>query len=99
MSEQLDQENPQAVLVSHLPPSGLVAARYLVQRLHARDANRPIIVGRWADGGDTDKTADRLTTAGSVGRGVLPDRGPRRIHDLAKPKTAEKPDLSPALAA
>jgi hypothetical protein len=53
------------VVLSHLPPSGLTSARYLVRRLRARFPRLPLVVGRWGEAGDTARAADRLTEVGA----------------------------------
>jgi predicted PurR-regulated permease PerM len=66
LAEQVAEIDPDLVLVSHLPPQGATAARYLVRRLRARCADVPILVGHWRTKGDREGTADRLTNVGAT---------------------------------
>ena len=63
--ERLAVNTPSKVLISHLPPSGLTEARYLIRRLRARFPKITIIVGRWGEGGNTEGAEDRLVAAGA----------------------------------
>ncbi len=65
LAEQLAERDPQLVVLSHLPPSGLTAARYMVRRLRARFPGLPILVGRWGQGGDTSQTVEGLKKLGA----------------------------------
>ncbi len=62
--EQVAEADPELVLLSHLPPAGFTAARYLVRRLRARFAELPIVVARWRFGGDTEGATEKLSKAG-----------------------------------
>jgi predicted PurR-regulated permease PerM len=64
VTERLADDPPTMIIVSHLPPDGLTATRYLVRRLHARFKDIPILVGRWAE--TTETAADRITDAGAT---------------------------------
>ncbi len=64
LAERLAEESPTMIVVSHLPPDGLTATRYLVRRLRARFKDIPILVGRWAE--TTETAADRLVEAGAT---------------------------------
>ncbi len=65
LAERVAELEPSMVILSHLPPEGLTAARYQVRRLRARFEKLPILVGRWGALGDTEAAADRLTTMGA----------------------------------
>ena len=65
LAEAVAEHDPALVVLSHLPPVGLTAARYLVRRLKARLPALTILVGRWGEGGDTDGVAERLTAMGA----------------------------------
>jgi len=64
--ERISSENPDFVLISHLPPDGLTAARYLVRRIRARHAHLPILVGRWDEVRDAEQATDSLVAAGAT---------------------------------
>ena len=97
MAEAIAAAEPALVILSHMPPSGLANARYLVRRLHARLGALPIIVGRWTENGQNESVAERLTTAGASS--VIFSLTEARDRILAAhPKTAEAPPLSPAMA-
>jgi predicted PurR-regulated permease PerM len=63
--ERIEAEAPDLVLISHLPPDGLCAARYLVRRIKARHPHLTIVVGRWDEARDADSAAEHLKTAGA----------------------------------
>jgi predicted PurR-regulated permease PerM len=65
LAEKIEAEAPDALLVSHLPPTGFTAARYLVKRLHARLPSLPIVVGLWDPSDDTKRSAPKFTEAGA----------------------------------
>ena len=65
LAERVAGLDPAMVVLSHLPPEGLTAARYQVRRLRARFPDLPIVVGRWGASGNTDSAADRLTKMGA----------------------------------
>jgi predicted PurR-regulated permease PerM len=65
VAERLADQSPRLVVVSHLPPEGLTRARYLVQRLRARFAELPIVVGRWGETGGAASAAERLVGIGA----------------------------------
>jgi predicted PurR-regulated permease PerM len=63
--ERIASETPDLVLISHLPPDGLTAARYLVRRIRARNPRLPIVVARWDESRDAETASERLTEAGA----------------------------------
>jgi predicted PurR-regulated permease PerM len=63
--EQVAEQAPALVVVSHLPPEGATLARYLVRRLRARFAELPIIVGRWGQTDESAGIAERLVRLGA----------------------------------
>jgi predicted PurR-regulated permease PerM len=93
VADQVAQNFPDLILLSHLPPVGLTPARYLVRRLRARFADLPIWVGRWGETGAAEGAADRLMDAGAtrVVHGVADAR--QRILEALRPK-AEAQELS-----
>jgi len=66
LAERVAKSDPPMVVLSHLPPEGLTAARYQVRRLRARFADLPIMVGRWGATGNTAAASERLTTMGAT---------------------------------
>lgn len=63
---QVAEYSPRLVVVSHLPPEGLTAARYLVRRLRAQLPDLTIVVGRWGETGGAAASAERLTGMGAT---------------------------------
>jgi predicted PurR-regulated permease PerM len=63
--ERIEAESPDLVLISHLPPDGLTAARYLARRIKARHPNTTIVVGRWDESRDAESAAQQLKAAGA----------------------------------
>jgi hypothetical protein len=59
------ERSPRLVVVSHLPPEGLTATRYLVRRLRAQFTELSIVVGRWGETGGAASAADRLMGIGA----------------------------------
>jgi predicted PurR-regulated permease PerM len=66
VAERVADRMPRLVIISHLPPSGLTQARYLVRRLRARFADLPLIVGRWGEAGGSAAAAERLVGVGAT---------------------------------
>jgi hypothetical protein len=64
-ADQIAEEAPALVLLSHLPPVGLTSARYLVRRIKARFPEAPLWAGRWCEAGNTEKVCARLTSMGA----------------------------------
>ena len=78
LAAKVNEHLPKLVVLSHLPPSGLVQARYLVKRLRAQFAELPADRGpvgrdRWSDGGS--RTTER---SGRDACGLHPGRRTRR---------------------
>ncbi|HEX8203138.1 MAG TPA: AI-2E family transporter, partial [Isosphaeraceae bacterium] len=65
VAEFVAERSPRLVVVSHLPPEGLTATRYLVRRLRAQCAELSIVVGRWGETGGAASAADRLIGIGA----------------------------------
>ncbi|CAN5717837.1 AI-2E family transporter [soil metagenome] len=87
--DQVAEEAPDLVLLSHLPPVGLTVARYLARKLRASSDDRPLWVGRWGDQGDTERVAERLKSMGANRVVFSLDEARDRILDLAHPKPQE----------
>lgn len=65
LAEKISDFEPSLVVLSHLPPGGFTAARYLVRRLRARLAALPIVVGRWGESGNPEGASERLAEMGA----------------------------------
>jgi predicted PurR-regulated permease PerM len=65
LAERVAARSPALVVLSHLPPEGLTAARYQVRRLRAQFPDLPLVVGRWGASGNNAAAADRLAEAGA----------------------------------
>lgn len=99
LAESLVGNEPQLILMSHVPPSGLTQTRYLLRRLHARFEELPILVGRWTEGNVSATAVERLTMSGATGVVTSLMDARAKILELAHPKTATAvPPLSPAMA-
>ncbi len=87
--ERIEAETPDLVLISHLPPDGLTAARYLVRRIKARHPHLTVVVGRWDESRDADSAARQLIAAGAST--MLGSLGEARDYlvDLTTPKVAK----------
>lgn len=98
VADQVAQQFPDLILLSHLPPVGLTPARYLVRRLRSRFADLPIWVGRWGEAGASEETSERLMSAGAtlVLNGV--GDAHRRILEALQPKSQPQQELSLATA-
>ena len=64
-AEQVGDETSCLVILSHLPPVGLSAARRLVKSINARWPDIPLWVGRWKESANAEKIRDRLTSMGA----------------------------------
>ena len=65
-AEQIAHEEPDVVLISHLPPDGLTATRYLTRRLRMRFPQLKIAVGRWDHDSASEAAVENLTKAGAT---------------------------------
>jgi predicted PurR-regulated permease PerM len=63
--ERIEREAPAAVCIGSLPPGGLAQARYLCKRIRQQMPNVKIVVGRWGDHDNTERTEKRLHDAGA----------------------------------
>ena len=92
-SEQVAEEKPQVVLLSHLPPVGLTSARYLVGRLKALFPNVPLWAGRWGGSGG-EKARARLTRMGAdrivFSVAEVTSGLPEALKDVPPPKNRQK---------
>ncbi len=61
----LEQEAPAVVIVGSLPPGGLSQARYLCKRIHQQAPGVKILVGRWGERDNKERTEKRLLAAGA----------------------------------
>ena len=98
--ERIADEAPDAVLISHLPPDGLTAARYLVRRIRAQNPRLIIAVGRWDEKSEAESANQLLCNAGAtVMLGSLADARDH-LAKLGGPKSeaplGPKPALNPA---
>ena len=64
--ERISAEDPDLVLISHLPPDGLTATRYLTRRIRARFPKLPIAVCRWDHDSVGENVKKSLTAAGAT---------------------------------
>jgi methylmalonyl-CoA mutase cobalamin-binding subunit len=95
--ERVAAESPDVVLISHVPPDGLTAARYLVRRIRSRHPRVTILVGRWGQAGEAEAASERLGSAGaSKVFGSLAE-GRDYLIGLAMPKPKPADELAPAM--
>jgi hypothetical protein len=73
----VQQERPAVVCVATLPPAALTRTRHLCKRLRAQSPALKIVVGRWGQDEEGEKTDDRLRSAGAdaVTTSLLATRG------------------------
>jgi predicted PurR-regulated permease PerM len=96
--ERIEAEAPDLVLISHLPPDGLTATRYLVRRIKARHPRLTVVVGRWDEARDAESAARQLTAAGaSVTLGSLAEARDY-VVGLTKPKATPSSEALGVLA-
>jgi predicted PurR-regulated permease PerM len=62
---QLAREAPAVVVIGSLPPGGLAQARYLSKRIRQQAPGVKILVGRWGDSENKERTEKRLLAAGA----------------------------------
>ncbi len=65
VTDHLAQEAPAVVIVGSLPPGGLSQARYLCKRIRQQAPGVKILVGRWGDKENKERTEKRLHAAGA----------------------------------
>jgi predicted PurR-regulated permease PerM len=63
--KRIESEAPAAVCIGSLPPGGIAQARYLCKRIRQQVPNVKILVGRWGDHDNTERTVKRLRDAGA----------------------------------
>ncbi len=63
--KKVSDQHPAAVCVGSLLPGGLAQARYLCKRLRAQSEDLKIVVGRWGQKENLEKTQERLRSAGA----------------------------------
>jgi hypothetical protein len=96
--ERIEAEAPDLVLISHLPPDGLTAARYLARRIKARHPHLTILVGRWDEARDAESAAEHLAATGaSAMLGSLAEARDYLVG-LTKPKATPANETVGALA-
>jgi len=61
----LAQEAPAVVIIGSLPPGGLSQARYLCKRIRQQAPGVKILVGRWGERDNKERTEKRLLAAGA----------------------------------
>ena len=88
--ERIEGQNPDLVLISHLPPDGLTATRYLTRRIRARFPRLTIAVGRWDHDSESEAASTSLTAAGA--NSVLNSLADAREYLVKRPK----PELAAA---
>ncbi len=86
--DRIEEENPDLVLVSHLPPDGLTATRYLTRRIRARFPRLTIAVGRWDHDSEAEAATASLTHAGA--NSVFNSLGDAREFLVKQPKTTKE---------
>jgi CheY-like chemotaxis protein len=59
------KKRPALVCIAALPPGGLAQTRYLCKRLRAQFRDLKIIVGRWGASENSERTRERLQSAGA----------------------------------
>ncbi len=97
LADSIAADGASMVFVSHVPPTGLTSARYIVRRLRARLGDLPIIVGRWHESAGTKGAGDRIMSAGATEVvSTLAEARDRLQTALSKPATP--PPLSPLKA-
>lgn len=60
MLDVVEKEGTQIVVISALPPSALIHARYLGKRLRAKFEDLNLVVGLWNIAGDPQRIAERI---------------------------------------
>lgn len=59
------EQGARLILVSNLPPSGLVQVRYVCKRLAEVSADVPVLIGIWGSDADAARARDRVPRQGS----------------------------------
>ena len=98
LSERIGRENPDVIVLSHVPPAGLTTVRYLVKRLRARVPQQPIIVGDWDPSNPDPRRTKSLTDAGATAVVARLAEARERIVSAIKPKTVEVQPIAAASA-
>jgi predicted PurR-regulated permease PerM len=64
--DKVRRENPILACISSVPPGGLAQASYLCKRLRKKYPALTILVGRWGQTEDVERTRSRLQEAGAL---------------------------------
>ena len=86
--DRIEEDQPDLVLISHLPPDGLTATRYLTRRIRARFPRLAIAVGRWDHDSEADAATTSLTQAGA--NSVFNSLADAREFLVKQPKTTKE---------
>ena len=63
VSDKVEQLECGLIVMSHLPPLGLIRTRYLIKRLRARHPDIPMVVGFWDAKADPVQVAEQLRSS------------------------------------
>jgi hypothetical protein len=61
MVEFITSSETRLVVISAIPPSSLIQARYLCKRIRRLHPKVAIVIGLWNDGGDLESLRKRIT--------------------------------------
>lgn len=88
-AEKAAGHEPDVVIVSHVPPTGSTAARYLVKKLRAGMPSTPIIAGFWHRQASEAPVAERLREAGATKVVFTVIEARERLNDLLRQRSPE----------
>jgi predicted PurR-regulated permease PerM len=91
LAESVVADPPALIILSHLPPTGLTIARYLLRRLRSRLPDLPIVVGRWTERGEHGTGGEKLVAAGATAVVTSLAEGRDKALCLLRPAPVETP--------
>ena len=90
---RIADNEPDLVLISHVPPDGLTATRNLVRRLRTRFPRLTVAVGRWDHDSEGETATAHLTKAGATS--VFNSLADARAYLVERPRTT--PEVAKAV--
>lgn len=91
VSEQVAELEPDAILLSHLPPMRLTHASYLFKRLQATRPDTPMIMGYWDHAAALSEIQDRLQSIAIYRVALTVASVDEMIESLQGPDTEARP--------
>lgn len=93
VAQQVAELEPDAILLSHLPPMRLTHASYLFKRLQATQPDTPMIMGYWDRKASLSEIQDRLQSISIYRLALSVASVDEMVHSLHGPEVAARPKV------